>query len=54
MKEPETTEYKGHPVLSLPMGQNGDKAFSFGLKKAEAILQWIAAIQTFVEKEGEN
>ena len=47
---PQLTEYKGHPVITLPTASyNG---FSFGIAKAEAILEWIDEITAFVNSEG--
>jgi len=39
-------EYKGHATITLPMGERG---FSFGVSKAQAILDHIEAIRQFVE-----
>jgi hypothetical protein len=39
------TEYKGHPVIQIPL--NG-KTFGFGLNKAKAIVAHFAAIEQFV------
>lgn len=39
-------EYKGHPTIKLPTG------FTFGLKKAKAILDHIEDIKRFVESKG--
>ena len=49
---PEISEYKGKPVLSIPIG--GGFAFSFGSKKAEAILEHLDAIKSFVESNGKS
>ena len=44
--EPKVGEYKGHPTLTLP---NGSKyGFTFGLSKAQAILDHLDAIRAFV------
>ena len=41
------TEYKGHPVIQIPLNGNG-KTFGFGLNKAKAIVAHFAAIERFV------
>ena len=44
--KPVVGEYKGHPTLTLP---NGSKyGFTFGLSKAQAILDHLDAIRAFV------
>lgn len=43
-------EYNGYPVLRLPNGRR--YGFSFGLKKASAVLVYAEAIEEFVETEG--
>lgn len=51
--EPTETEYKGHPMLQIPIGDG--YSFNFGLRKAKAVLDHIAAIEGFVinhEQEG--
>jgi len=40
-------EYKGHPTITLPI--DGDKGFSFGVRKAQAILTYLEDIKRFVE-----
>lgn len=39
-------EYRGNPLLVLPMGEN--REFSFGVGKARAILEFIDDIKIFV------
>jgi len=39
-------EYRGNPLLVLPMGEN--REFSFGVGKARAILEWLDDIRGFV------
>jgi len=50
--DPTVSSYKGNPTLTLPMPAT-DKAkaweFSFGVRKARAILDNIAAIENFVD-----
>ncbi len=44
-------EYQGNPTIVLPLGSGrGGKAydFSFGLRKAKAILEYIEVIRAFV------
>ena len=43
----ETSEYKGHPTISI--SQDEKRVFSCGVKKAKAILDNIEAIKKFVE-----
>lgn len=45
----EVTEYKGHPVLNLPMGNGGRYSFSFGLSKAKTVLAYLEDVRKFVE-----
>jgi hypothetical protein len=40
------SDYKGHPVINLPMGDN---SFTFGVNKAKAILAYLKDIEKFVE-----
>jgi hypothetical protein len=51
-KKPEVTigEYKGSPVISLPLTADGKYPFTFGLSKAKIILKYIDDINKFVEK----
>jgi hypothetical protein len=46
--EPTKSEFKGYPILSLPIGPDGDP-FSFGIAKAKAILMFLPAIRRFVD-----
>jgi hypothetical protein len=43
-------EYKGSPVISLPISPDGKFPFTFGLGKAKAILRYIDEIRKFVEE----
>jgi|GEM_PF-3389013 len=49
-KQDEVTvgEYKGNPVITLPIGPRG--GFTFGLTKARAILKYLDDIKGFIEK----
>jgi hypothetical protein len=49
-KQDEVTvgEYKGNPVITLPIGPRG--GFTFGLTKARAIIKYLDDIKTFIEK----
>ncbi len=48
----EITEYKGHNILVLPMGEKG-KPFCFGIKKAQTILEYLDDVKAFVaQNEG--
>jgi len=40
-------EYKGHPTINLPL--DGDNTFSFGVRKAQAILAYLEDIKRFVD-----
>ena len=49
--QPTVGEYKGYPTLTLPLPETGTAAasdFSFGLRKAQAILDNIGDIEQFV------
>lgn len=43
-------EYKGNPLLIVPLGENRD--FSFGVAKARAILECLDEIRDFVAECG--
>ncbi len=43
--------YKGQPTISLPMDDGGKYPFTFGIKKARAVLDYIDDIRAFVEKQ---
>ena len=54
LSKAEVYEYKGHPVISIPLPSYVDKEgvektqnFSFGIKKARAILEHIEEIREF-------
>lgn len=47
----EITDYKGHAILNIPVG-DADNRVSFGLEKAKAILANLRSIQRFVETDG--
>jgi hypothetical protein len=49
-KQDEVTvgEYKGNPVITLPIGPRG--GFTFGLTKARAIIKYLDDIKAFIEK----
>lgn len=40
-------EYKGNPVITLPIGPRG--GFTFGLTKARAIVKYLDDIKSFIE-----
>jgi hypothetical protein len=50
----QTEQYKGKPMLKLPMGTDGRWFFSFGISKARKILEYLPEIQTFVNQHGSN
>lgn len=45
-RQAEISEYKGHPVISLPL--NGEYNFTFGVAKAKTILEYLEDIKKFV------
>jgi hypothetical protein len=47
-RQPRRDEYKGNPLIVLPMGENRD--FSFGVGKAKAILEFVDEVKKFVEE----
>lgn len=49
----EVITFKGHRILALKWTEDEQKAFQFGLKKAELILQEIESIKKFV-KDGKE
>lgn len=51
MPKASITDYKGNPVISLPLDDKGMTCFKFGFKKAQAILEYLDEIKNFVAKE---
>ena len=49
--EPGEGTYKGYPILSIPIDEDGTP-MSFGLTKAKAILRWQKTIEDFVARHG--
>lgn len=53
MSEVKIGEFKGNTIISLPLGsknrEGNEKMFTFGIKKAQAILEYIEEIKRFVE-----
>jgi hypothetical protein len=49
INKPERSEYKGNPILSIP--QEGGYPFSFGIKKAKAIIVHLQAIKDFIAED---
>ena len=43
-------EYKGSPVITLPLSADGKFPFTFGLGKAKVILRYIDEIKKFVDE----
>jgi len=43
-------EYKGSPVITLPLTADGKFPFTFGLGKARVILKYIDEIKKFVDE----
>jgi hypothetical protein len=43
-------EYKGSPVITLPLSADGKFPFTFGLGKAKAILKYLDEIKKFVDE----
>lgn len=57
ISEPERGEYKNHSVISLPLIDGDNKEgipFTFGMRKAEAIVKYIDEIREFVDDENEK
>jgi hypothetical protein len=50
----EIKEFKGNKIIALSNGDDDKFPFSFGLKKAQLILDHIEDIKNFVEKGGEE
>ncbi len=44
-------EFKGNPVISLPVAGSMRYPFTFGLNKAKAILEYYEDIKKFVEEQ---
>ncbi|WP_298666602.1 hypothetical protein [uncultured Methanofollis sp.] len=53
LDKPEVGEYKGNPILSIPVGKSG-RPFSFGYQKAKAILLYVEEIRAFVRSVEEK
>jgi hypothetical protein len=47
IEKPEVGEYKGSPTISIPVG-NGGRPFTFGYRKAKAVLTYLEEIRSFV------
>ncbi|MBD3411377.1 MAG: hypothetical protein GF419_14370 [Ignavibacteriales bacterium] len=47
---PTIGEYKGSPVISLPMTPDGKMKFTFGLTKAKTIIKYLEDIENFIEE----
>jgi hypothetical protein len=43
-------EYKGSPVITLPLSADGKFPFTFGLGKAKTILKYLDEIKKFVDE----
>jgi hypothetical protein len=43
-------EFKGSPVISLPLSADGKFSFTFGLSKAKAIMKYQDEIKKFVDQ----
>jgi hypothetical protein len=43
-------EYKGSPVITLPLSADGKFPFTFGLAKAKVILKYLDEIKKFVDE----
>lgn len=46
--EPEESTFKGHPTLTIPIGDG--YGMTFGVRKAQAIINSIDAIRSFAKK----
>ena len=44
------SEYKGNPIISIPLGNNERYSFSFGLTKAKAIMEYLDDIKKFIDQ----
>ncbi len=44
-------EFKGNPVISLPVSGSMRYPFTFGLNKAKAIIQYLDDIKKFIEEQ---
>jgi hypothetical protein len=49
-KEVVKGEFKGSPVISIPLSADGKFLFTFGVSKAKAIIKYIDEIKQFVEE----
>lgn len=47
-------EYKGSPVISLPLTADGRVLFTFGLTKAKAIVKYFDEIEKFIEEHDQT
>jgi hypothetical protein len=43
-------EYKGSPVITLPLSADGKFPFTIGLAKAKVILKYLDEIKKFVDE----
>lgn len=49
-KEAKIGEFKGNPVISLPVGGSDRYPFTFGLSKARAVIEFFDDIKKFVDE----
>ena len=57
MPEVKKEEYKGHPLIAIPVGEKKDGSpyyFSFGVRKAQAIVKYFDDIVQFVAENDEE
>ena len=53
-KEVKLDEFKGNKIIRIPLSEDSDYDFSFGKKKAQAIVKYFEDIKKFAEEdEGE-
>lgn len=52
--EAKISEYKGNPIISLPLGNSDRYPFSFGYTKAKAIMEYLEDIKKFIAQCEEN
>jgi len=50
MKRCQISEYKNNKILQIPLSEDGSRFFSFGIRKAKAILENISDIEEFVKE----
>lgn len=47
----EMSEYEGNKIIRIPLGEDSEYKFSFGKRKAQAIVKYFEDIKKFAEED---